>query len=197
VETRRAPRPTADIPELMRIMIRLPIEPAMPVPEKVRDLVRSRRAALQEAVGRALRDPQGTEDPPLTEARRNHLTEELLELYWNDLEWENVTEEERMEGGGIPELTFPGVLALIRGLLLTEVAVDAMAAAEPRPEIVSDFLDFLAGRILDLRESAWGEPGDDGDRAALDLRMTEGLLDRALMEYHGLSPEDVGILDQP
>jgi len=181
----------------MRTMIRLPIEPAMPVPEKVRDLVRSRRAALQEAVGRALRDPRGTEDPPLTGARRNYLTEELLELYWNDLEWENVTEEERMEGGGIPELTFPGVLALIRGLLLTEVAVDAMAAAEPRPEIVSDFLDFLAGRILDLREAAWGEPGDDGDRAALDLRMTEGLLDRALMEYHGLSPEDVGILDQP
>jgi len=185
-----------EIPELMRIMIRLPIEPAMPAPEEVRDLVRSRRAALQEAVGRALQEPKGTADPPLTPERRDHLTEELQELYWNDLEWENVTEEERMEGGGIPELTFPGVLALIRGLLLTEVAVDAMAAAEPRPEIVSDFLDFLAGRILDLREAAWGEPSDDGDRAALDLRMTEGLLDRALMEYHGLSPEDVGILDQ-
>jgi hypothetical protein len=160
------------------------------------ELVSARRRALVEAVGRPLQTPAGTDDPPLTDARRRHLQEELQELYWNDLEWENVTEEERMEGGSLPELTFPGVLALIRGLLLTEVAVDAMAAAEPRPEIVEDFLEFLAGRILELKGDAAGGPGEEGDRAALELRMTEGLLDRALVQYHGVSPEDVGILEQ-
>ncbi|MEX0856186.1 MAG: hypothetical protein WD056_01335 [Gemmatimonadota bacterium] len=160
------------------------------------DLVQSRRRVLQEIVGRPLLTPMGISDTPLVPARREHLLDELRELYWNDLEWENVTEEERMEGGSIPELTFPGVLALTRGILLTEVAADSLGEAEPRPEIVEEFLHFLAQQILDLGEKASGEPSDDGDRAALDLRMTEGLLDRVLMEYHRLSPEDVGTLDE-
>ena len=159
-------------------------------------LLQGRRQALQQAVGRSLSTPSGTEDPPLSPERRVHLLEELSELYWNDLEWENVTEEERMEGGSIPELTFPGVLALTRGLLLTEVPSDSTAAPEPRPEVVALFLDFMAGRIIELREEAAGRPGEEGDRAALDLRMTEGLLDRVLMEYHRLSPEDVGTLEE-
>jgi hypothetical protein len=60
---------------------------------------------------------------------------------------------------------------------------------------VEDFLDFLSERILSLREEAAGAPGEEGDRAALDLRMTEGLLDRVLLQYHQLSPEDVGTLE--
>src|SRR5690606_30806824 len=106
-------------------------------------LLRERRRILQEAVGRPLQPPPGSSDSPLLPERREHLLDELRELYWNDLEWENVTEEERMEGGSLPELTFPGVLALTRGLLLTEVAADALAAADPRPEVVEAFLDFL------------------------------------------------------
>jgi hypothetical protein len=147
-------------------------------------------------VGRTLQIPEeNASAAPLSAEGRTHLREELEELYWNDLEWENVTEEERMEGGSLPELTFPGVLALIRGLLLTEVARDAMEGPEPRPEVVEDFLGFLSGRILALRREASGEPGEEGDRAALELRMTEGLLDRVLLEYHHVSPEDVGTLE--
>jgi hypothetical protein len=164
--------------------------------ESAQNLVQGRRRALQETVGRALQAPGGTPEPPLAPQRRAHLLDELQELYWNDLEWENVTEEERMEGGSLPELTFPGVLALTRGLLLTEVAADSLGEAEPRPEVVEDFLTFLASHILELKDAASGEPGEEGDRAALELRMTEGLLDRVLMEFHHLSPEDVGMLDE-
>jgi len=164
--------------------------------ETTTELVQSRRRAIQEVVGKALQRPGGTPDVPLAPERRAHLLEEIQELYWNDLEWENVTEEERMEGGSLPELTFPGVLALTRGLLLTEVAADSLGDAEPRPEVVEDFLEFLAGRVLELDRAASGGPGEEGDRSALELRMTEGLLDRVLMEYHGLSPEDVGMLDE-
>lgn len=159
-------------------------------------LVQERRRHLQEVIGRSLRTPAGTPEPPLSSEQRTHLLEELQELYWNDLEWENVTEEERMEGGGLPELTFPGVLALVRGLLLREVMSDAATGPAPRPEVVEDFLVFLADRVLELRDSASGEPGEEGDRAALELRMTEALLDRTLLEFHRLSPEDVGTLEE-
>jgi hypothetical protein len=168
----------------------------MPSPDAVAEFLESRRRLLQETVGRTLAVPVGTDEPPLSPKRRDHLLDELTDLYWNDLEWENVTEEERMEGGSLPELTFPGVLALTRGLLQTDVPEDAMAGPEPRPEVVEQFLEFLARRIIELREEASGAPGEEGDRAALELRMTEGLLDRVLVEYHRLSFEDVGSLDE-
>jgi hypothetical protein len=167
----------------------------MPTVDLASQLIEERRRALQEAIGRPLRVPGGTVDVALTADGRRHLLEELEELYWNDLEWENVTEEERMEGGPIPELTFPGVLALIRGLLLVELVESSPAMPEPRPEVVEDFLAFLSNRILALRKDAAGGPGEEGDRAALELRMTAGLLDRVLLEYHRLSPEDVGTLE--
>lgn len=159
------------------------------------ELLSERRRVLRDVVGRTLSRPAGTTDPPLSTDRLEYLGGELESLYWNELEWENVTEEERMEGGALPELTFPGVLALTRGLLLTEVAADSLAAAEPRPEIVEAFLQFLAGRVLELRAAAAGAPSEEADRAALELRMTGSLLDRVLVEYHGLAPEDVGTLE--
>ncbi len=162
--------------------------------DRPRALVDARRNRLQATVGRPLRIPKGTEDVPLPPANRSYLLEEVQELYFNDMEWENLTEEERMEGGPLTELTFPGVLAFVRGLLLTEVRPDALAAAAPRPEVVEDFLDFLATRVLELESEASGRDGDGPDRAALEHRMTEGLLDQVLMVYHGVSPEDVGSL---
>ena len=167
----------------------------MPSSNQTTQLIEERRRLLQEAIGRPLRVPGRTVGAALPVEGRRHLLEELQELYWNDLEWENVTEEERMEGGPLPELTFPGVLALVRGLLLTEVVEGSTEEPEPRPEVVEDFLAFLSDRILALRRDAAGGPGEEGDRAALELRMTEGLLDRVLLEYHRLSPEDVGTLE--
>ncbi len=158
-------------------------------------LLEERRERLFTSTGRPLRIPQSDTETPLTPERRRHLFEEAVELYWNDLEWENVTEEERMEGGPIPELTFPGFLAYVRGLLLTKVRPDSLAPASPRPEVVEDLLGFLAGRLVDLEEEVREGGGLDSDGAALAFRMTDGLLDRTLMTYHGIEPEDAGILD--
>ncbi|TVP75862.1 MAG: hypothetical protein EA352_07055 [Gemmatimonadales bacterium] len=164
-------------------------------PKTPQDLLAQRRRRLQGIVGRSLRIPSAEGAPQLTEERRRHLLGEVQELYWNDLEWENVTEEERMEGGPIPELTFPGVLAYVRGLLLTEVRPDSRAGPSPRPQVVEAFATFLAERLLELEERARQAGGEEADRAALERRMTDGLLDRVLMTYHGIEAEDAGVLD--
>jgi len=161
----------------------------------IAELLEERRERLLASTGRPLRIPASDDEVPLTPERRRYLFEEAVELYWNDLEWENVTQEERMEGGPLPELTFPGFLAYVRGLLLAQVRPDSLAPASPRPQVVEDLLAFLAGRLLDLQEEVREGSPSDGDRAALEYRMTDGLLDRVLMTFHGIQAEDVGILE--
>ncbi len=155
-------------------------------------LLEARRRSLRETVGRSLQTPPA-DGSPLTEERRKYLLDEVKDLYWNDLEWENVTGEEELEGGHLIELTFPGVLAFVRGLLLTEVPDDSPVGPSPRPQVVEDFLHFLAGRILALEEAT---AEADGNGEAQDLSLTSELLDQVLLTYHGISPEDVGP-DQP
>lgn len=161
----------------------------------VKELVEERRRRLHGTVGRPLAAPEGTSDPPLTPERRSYLLGEARDLYWNDLEWEHLTGEEEVEEGVLAELVFPGLLAYVRGLLVTEVPPDSLAGPEPRPEVVEDLLDFLAGRVLELREALDGEAEDDRARLEGELQMTSTVLDRVLMEYHGVSPEDVGTLE--
>ncbi len=164
--------------------------------DRAQALLTRHRERIRSHTGRPLREPAvPPAEEPLTPEQHDYLLGEAKDLYWNDLEWENVTEEERMEGGPVPELTFPGVLAFTRGLLLTEVPSDSPVGPSPRPEVVEDFLAFLAGRVVDLEAAAGGEVGEEGDRSALELRMTRGLLDRVLMIYHGIPTEDVGTLD--
>ncbi len=151
------------------------------------DLIEARRRSLRKTVGRALKTP-ASDRSPLTAERRSYLLEEAEELYWNDLEWENVTGEEELEGGPLTELTFPGVLAFVRGLLLTEVPDDSPVGPAPRPQVVEDFLRFLAERVLELE----GQVEEEGDEEEQALRMTSELLDQVLLTYHGVSPEDVG-----
>lgn len=142
-------------------------------------------------MGRQLQTPTA-HGSPFPGERRRYLLEEAQELYWNDLEWENVTGEEELEGGPLTELTFPGVLAFVRGLLLTEVPADALSGPAPRPQVVEDLLTFLAERIIEFRRDRENGSSEDPDGAARDLRMTSELLDQVLLVYHGVSPEDVG-----
>jgi hypothetical protein len=164
---------------------------------EARDLIDARRRHLQATVGRPLGIPEGTTDPPLTEDRRKYLLGEAKDLYWNDLEWENLTGEEEVEEGEVlAELIFPGLLAYVRGLLVTEVPPDSLAGPQPRPEVVEELLEFLAGRTLELRRALDGDSDEDRERLDGEFRMTSSVLDRVLMEYHGVSPEDVGTLEQ-
>lgn len=151
------------------------------------ELIEARRRSLRQTVGRALKVP-AADGSPLIAERRSYLLDEVKELYWNDLEWENVTGEEELEGGPLTELTFPGVLAFVRGLLLTEVPEDSPVGPAPRPQVVEDFLRFLAERVLELE----GQSGEDAEEEEQALHMTSELLDQVLLTYHGISPEDVG-----
>ena len=87
---------------------------------------------------------------------------------WNEREWEHSTDEEALDEGPIAEMTVPGLLAYVRGLLLTEVMPDALSPANPRPTVVADLLAFLAGRIVELEdgvESADTELGSGIDES--------------------------------
>jgi hypothetical protein len=103
-----------------------------------------------------------------------HLLEDGRDLYWNELEWEHITDEEAVDAGEpLIELMFPGLLAYVRGLLLTEVNPDSLAPAEPRPS----------------------GPAGERNRSRGELRATDRLIGLILYLYHGLTPEDIHLLE--
>ncbi|NNM33401.1 MAG: hypothetical protein HKO53_10060 [Gemmatimonadetes bacterium] len=141
------------------------------------------RRRIEKALATALEPPPPPEAPATAEGRE-HLLDEARDLYWNELEWERITDEEKVDGGALPELAFAGLLAFVRGLLIREVMEDSLAPADPRPEVVEDLLLFLAERTLALE-------GEEGEEAAEDFRLTEELTDLVLYQLHGLSKEEV------
>ena len=163
--------------------------------DRVGILLGGRRERLERLLGRALSAPNTGPRGPLTASVRSHLLEEAEDLYWNELEWENITDEEALEGGPLAELTFPGVLAFVRGLLLTEVMPDALAPASPRPEVVEDILSFLSARVVELEDGLADPDLTDGDTMRGELSMTSRLLDLVLYRYHELGTEDVEAIE--
>ena len=145
-------------------------------------LLRERRERLVRLVGSPLRTPKG---PPTTPERARYLREEAEELYWNELAWEKLTDEEMIGGSELVEYTFPAFLAFVDGLLLREVPHDAAATAEPRPGVVEDILVFLAGRCL---------ASDDEEIGALEREMTSRLVDLVLYRLHGVETAGVNRL---
>lgn len=159
--------------------------------DRVSTLLGGRRERLERLLGRALEAPHTGPRPPLSEKVRAFLREEGEDLYWNELEWEDITEEEQLEGEHLTELAFPGFLAFVRGLLLTEVMPDAKAPASPRPEVVEDLMGFLAARVVEL-EDGLAVPAPDGEeRLRFELDMTSRLVDLVLYRYHELNARDV------
>ncbi len=158
--------------------------------QRVNTLLRGRRERIERLLGRSLEAPQTGPRPMLSEKIRGFLTEEAEDLYWNELEWENITDEEALEEGPLTELAFPGFLAFVRGLLLREVMPDSKAPASPRPEVVEDILEFLAARVVELEDSA-ASPSDDDDGSSSELEMTSGLIDLVLYRYHDLSAAEI------
>ena len=151
-----------------------------------------RRERLERLLGKRLQRPLGTEEG-LSPRQRGYLRDEAEDLYWNEMEWEKITDEEQLESGTLTEQAFPGFLAFVRGLLLTEVMPDALAPAAPRPEVVEDVLDFLAGRVVEL-EDGMCEPGDgddDVERLRTEMGMTSRLIDLVLYRYHDLGPSEI------
>ena len=152
----------------------------------------SRRTELGHALGKPLA-PEGTANGSgVADASRVHLREEAVELYTNELEWEHITDEERLDDGSLTELAFPGFLAFIRGLLLKQTLDTVREAAKPRPEVVEDVLGFLAGRVLELdTELSEGVDSDEVERTRSEHKMTARLVDLVLLRLHEVDPGDL------
>jgi len=164
--------------------------------DRTNRVLTQRRDRFARLLGRDLPQPRG-DDSPLAPEARAHLLEDGRDLYWNELEWEHLTEEEALDQGEpLIELMFPGVLAYVRGLLLTQVNPDALAPAEPRPQVVEDLLAFLADRVLELREALHGGEADDTARVRAELRATDRLVDLVLFQYHGLDKDEMDRLER-
>lgn len=160
--------------------------------DRASTLVEGRKERLERILEREVSPPPGADAHPLTDEKRTYLLDEAEDLYWNELEWENITEEERLDEGALTELAFPGLLAFVRGLLLQETMPDALAPARPRPEVVEDILRFLAGRVVELRDEAPDEPGgEEGERIGMELAMTNRLIDLITYELYELDEGEV------
>lgn len=162
-------------------------QPSREALEKGRAYVERRQQRLAYLIQRKLETPAESGD--LTEERRRFLLEEAQELYWNELSWEQVTDEEGLGEAGLVELTFPGFLAFVEGLLLREVMPDSLAPAHPRPEVVGDILAFLGARCVELEGSG------DGD-AAVEREVTARLIDLVLYRLHEVPVEEVEWLEE-
>ncbi len=159
--------------------------------DRASTLVEARRERIERILGRSLTPPRGTPGEPLSEEAREYLAEEAQNLYWNDLEWERITDEEALEEGPIAQLAFPGFLAFIRGLLLHEVMPDSQAPASPRPQVVEDVLEFLARRVVELEDGLASPPEGEIEAIRGELSLTSQLVDLVLYQFHGVGPKDV------
>lgn len=145
---------------------------------------------------RPLRVSDG-EGAPLSPARRAYYLDEARELYWNELEWENVTGEEHLDEGPFTELAFPGFLAFVRGLLLRESIDERTTPADPHPAIVEEILSFLAGRVVTLRtELREEDPEWDVEQSTRELSMTDPLVDLVLALLYEVTPAERVRLEQ-
>ncbi len=153
-------------------------------------LLEGRREELERALGRPLAVPKPASGAELSESERDHLRNAATDLYVNELAWENITDEEQVEGEPLAELAFPGFLAFIQGLLLDQVMPDALAPANPRPEIVEDVVKCLAERVVALQDDMGGSDEGDGEQVARDVALTDRLLDLVLFRLHGVDPAD-------
>lgn len=158
--------------------------------DRATTLIKGRREKIERALGRALVFPEPATGADLSESERDHLRNAATDLYLNELAWENITDEEQVEGEPLAELTFPGFLAFIRGLLLEKVMPDSLAPANPRPEIAEDVVKYLAERVVALQDGIGGAGDADDEQGARDLALTDRLLDLVLFRLHGVDPAD-------
>ena len=158
--------------------------------DRATTLLEGRREKMEHALGRPLAVPEPATGAELSESEREHLRNAATELYFNELAWENITDEEQVEGEPLSELAFPGFLAFIQGLLLDQVMPDSLAPANPRPEIAEDVAKFLAERVVALQDEMGGASEEDAEQQERDLGLTDRLLDLVLFRLHGVDPAD-------
>ena len=155
--------------------------------QTAQQFVEARRATIARVLGSL--PPRVAEGAPrLSEDRLQHLVQDAEELYWNELSWEEITDEEAVPGGHLTEMVFPGFLAFVSGLLVEEVPADSLAPASPHPDAVEEILLFLAGQYLNNAEEV--SSGADSEKLLWAREMSGRLVDLVLYRLHGLSPAE-------
>lgn len=160
--------------------------------EVAQEIVESRRARVLEGIERMAR-PVLRLGEALPGDRIEHLVRDAAELYWNELAWEELTDEERISGGHLTELVFPGFLAYIEGLLVERVPEDSQAPAQPRPEAVESILLFLAGQLAIT--TAKLEGGADAESLVWARVLTSKLIDLVLYRLYRLTAAEAELLE--
>jgi hypothetical protein len=156
--------------------------PGVPHPQ-----VESRRSRLLGVLGRPA-TPVRAGGTPLPRGRVQYLLREAEELYWNELAWEELTEEERISGGHLTELVFPGFLAFVDGLLLEPGEARSPEGSGPHPEVVEEVLLFLAERLSSATEELGR--GADSENLVWARAMTAHLIDLVLYRLYDVSDEE-------
>ena len=150
--------------------------------------VESRRCRIRGRVDHPLR-AAGAAAEPLPADRVYHLLREAEDLFWNELSWEQATDEEVVSGGRLTELVFPAFLAFVDGLLPNA----SRTGSRPHPDVVEDILIFLSEHFL--RFTGELEGGADSQRLVWARAMTARLIDLVLYRLHQLTPEECEALD--
>jgi hypothetical protein len=153
-----------------------------------RTLVRERARALRQLLRREL-DLDDIVLRPTAPAARRHLFEEACELYWNELNWEQLTEEELCAEGELTEMVFPGLLTLVDAWLPRAENGEPDRDREHR-DVAHDFLLWLASHLVELFDE---RPEDDGDRSRMkrEIQITDQLIDLVTYRLYSLSEGEI------
>lgn len=165
-------------------------KPAAPI-SPAQAFVEQRRTRVLNAIGRA---PYTFPDAEALPADRlAFFRREAEDLYWNELHWEQLTDEEAVAGGHMTEMVFPGFLAFVEGLLVDRVPADALSPARPHPDAVEEILTFVAERYAAASQEL--ESGADSQKLVWHRLMASELVDLVLYRLYRLSPAEVEALE--
>ncbi|HEX8209219.1 MAG TPA: hypothetical protein VF584_03450 [Longimicrobium sp.] len=150
-----------------------------------------RRRRILCSIDRTPHDFPGAET--LSPERIESIRREAEELYWNELSWEQLTDEEAVAGGHMTEMVFPGFLAYVDGLLVDHVPAGAPSPARPHPDAVEEILTFVAERYAAATREL--EAGIDSQKVVWARMMSSELVDLVLYRLYRLSPAEVEALE--
>ncbi len=151
--------------------------------------IETRLRSIAQRVGRRVLPHPPAERTPADQ--HNHLLEEALQLYENELAWEEETGEESTEDGTVVALVFPGTLALVDALVTSHPPSDR-GEGGPHRDVVVSFAAWLSERLRKLRS---GQIRGSATDRAKEVDLTDRLIDLVLYRYCGLRAEEIERLD--
>jgi hypothetical protein len=152
--------------------------------------VEARRARIASLLGRAL-EPACLGCERLPPERLAYFRHEAEELYWNELGWEEITDEEAITGGHMTEMVFPAFLAFVQGLMNNRE--DGPVPPRPHPDAVEEILLFLGERHAAC--TAELERGVDSQKVVWARMMTAHLVDLSLYRLYRLPASEQEYLE--